>query len=40
MLAYDLPYSVAELDAATKLVVAENKLETGTSGRWRGAGRR
>ncbi|QDU18910.1 branched-chain amino acid aminotransferase [Urbifossiella limnaea] len=29
MLAYDLPYSVAELDAATKLVVAENKLESG-----------
>jgi branched-chain amino acid aminotransferase len=29
MLAYDLPYSVEELDAATKLVVAENKLEGG-----------
>jgi branched-chain amino acid aminotransferase len=29
MLAYDLPYSVADLDAATKLVVAENKLEGG-----------
>lgn len=29
MLAYDLPYSVAELDAATELVVAENKLEGG-----------
>ena len=29
MLAYDLPYTVEELDAATKLVVAENKLESG-----------
>ncbi|MFO0796392.1 MAG: branched-chain amino acid aminotransferase [Gemmataceae bacterium] len=29
MLAYDLPYTAAELDAATKLVVAENKLESG-----------
>lgn len=29
MLAYDLPYSVEELDAATKLVVAENKLDSG-----------
>ena len=29
MLAYELPYSVAELDAATKLVVAENKLDGG-----------
>lgn len=29
MLAYDLPYTVAELDAATQLVVAENKLESG-----------
>jgi len=29
MLAYDVPYSVDELDAATKLVVAENKLESG-----------
>jgi branched-chain amino acid aminotransferase len=29
MLAYELPYSVAELDAATKLVVKENKLESG-----------
>lgn len=29
MLAYDLPYSVEELDAATKKVVAENKLESG-----------
>lgn len=29
MLAYDLPYTVEELDAATRLVVAENKLESG-----------
>jgi branched-chain amino acid aminotransferase len=29
MLAYDVPYSVVELDAATKAVVAENKLESG-----------
>ncbi len=29
MLAYDLPYTVEELDAATKLVVAENKLDSG-----------
>lgn len=29
MLAYELPYSVAELDHATKLVVAENKLDSG-----------
>lgn len=29
MVAYDLPYSVEELDAATQLVVAENKLESG-----------
>ena len=29
MLAYELPYSVAELDAATRLVVAENKLDSG-----------
>lgn len=29
MLAYDIPYSVDELDAATRLVVAENKLEGG-----------
>src|ERR1700755_430099 len=29
MLAYDLPYSVDELDAGTKLVVAENKLDSG-----------
>lgn len=39
MLAYDLPYTVAELDAATKLVVAENKLEAGYVRplAWRGA---
>ena len=29
MLAYDLPYSVDELDAATKQVVAENGLDSG-----------
>ena len=29
MLAYDVPYSVKELDDATNLVVAENKLESG-----------
>jgi branched-chain amino acid aminotransferase len=29
MLAYDLPYSVEQLDAATKQVVAENKLDSG-----------
>src|SRR5262245_5232963 len=29
MLSYELPYSVAEIDAATKLVVAENKLDAG-----------
>jgi branched-chain amino acid aminotransferase len=29
MLAYELPYSVQELDTATKLVVAENHLESG-----------
>jgi branched-chain amino acid aminotransferase len=29
MVAYDLPYSVEELDAATKLVVKENHLESG-----------
>jgi branched-chain amino acid aminotransferase len=29
MLAYELPYSVAEIDAATKLVIAENKLDSG-----------
>ena len=39
MLAYELPYSVAELDAATKLVVKENKLESGYVRplAWRGA---
>ena len=39
MLGYDLPYSVEELDAATKLVVAENKLESGYVRplAWRGA---
>lgn len=39
MLAYDLPYSVAELDAATKLVVSENKLDSGYVRplAWRGA---
>lgn len=39
MLAYDLPYSVAELDAATRQVVAENKLESGYVRplAWRGA---
>jgi branched-chain amino acid aminotransferase len=39
MLAYDLPYTVEELDAATKLVVAENKLESGYVRplAWRGA---
>ena len=39
MLAYELPYSVAELDAATKLVVKENKLESGyvRPVAWRGA---
>ena len=29
MLAYDLPYSVEELDAATKKVIAENGLDSG-----------
>ncbi len=29
MLAYDVPYSVEQLDAATKAAVAENKLESG-----------
>jgi branched-chain amino acid aminotransferase len=29
MLSYDLPYSVEELDAATKLVISENHLEMG-----------
>ncbi len=39
MLAYEIPYSVAELDAATKSVVAENKLESGYVRpiAWRGA---
>ncbi len=39
MLAYELPYSVAELDAATRLVVAENKLDSGYVRplAWRGA---
>ncbi len=39
MLNYDLPYSVEELDAATKLVVAENKLDGGYVRplAWRGA---
>ncbi len=39
MLAYDLPYSVEEIDAATKLVVAENKLDSGYVRplAWRGA---
>jgi branched-chain amino acid aminotransferase len=39
MLAYDLPYSVEELDAATRKVVAENKLESGYVRpiAWRGA---
>jgi branched-chain amino acid aminotransferase len=39
MLAYDLPYSVEQLDAATRQVVAENKLESGYVRplAWRGA---
>src|SRR3954469_15722759 len=39
MLAYELPYSVAELDAATRQVVAENKLDSGYVRpiAWRGA---
>jgi branched-chain amino acid aminotransferase len=39
MLAYDLPYSVEELDAATRKVVAENKLDSGYVRpiAWRGA---
>ncbi|MBM3982797.1 MAG: branched-chain amino acid aminotransferase [Planctomycetes bacterium] len=39
MLAYDLPYTVEELDAATRLVVAENKLDGGYVRplAWRGA---
>jgi branched-chain amino acid aminotransferase len=39
MVAYDLPYSVEELDAATRLTVAENKLDSGYVRpiAWRGA---
>src|SRR5688572_3117661 len=39
MLAYELPYSVAEIDAATKLVISENKLDSGYVRplAWRGA---
>jgi branched-chain amino acid aminotransferase len=39
MLAYDLPYTVEEIDAATRLVVAENKLDSGYVRplAWRGA---
>ncbi|MBP3958522.1 branched-chain amino acid aminotransferase [Gemmata sp. G18] len=39
MLAYDLPYTVAELDKATKIVVSENKLDSGYVRplAWRGA---
>lgn len=39
MVAYDLPYTVEQLDAATKLVVAENKLDSGYVRplAWRGA---
>lgn len=39
MLAYDVPYSVEELDAATQLVIAENKLDAGYVRplAWRGA---
>lgn len=39
MLAYDLPFAVEQLDAATRLVVAENKLEGGYVRplAWRGA---
>src|SRR5258707_5541096 len=39
MLSYELPYSVAELDAATRLVVRENKLDGGYVRplAWRGA---
>jgi branched-chain amino acid aminotransferase len=39
MLNYELPYSVAEIDAATKLVVAENNLDGGYVRpiAWRGA---
>ncbi len=39
MLAYEIPYSVEELDAATRRVVAENRLESGYVRpiAWRGA---
>ena len=39
LLAMDIPYTVAELDAATKLVVSENKLDSGYVRpiAWRGA---
>ncbi|MCS6865534.1 MAG: branched-chain amino acid aminotransferase [Gemmataceae bacterium] len=39
MLAYELPYSIEELDAATRLVVAQNQLESGYVRplAWRGA---
>jgi len=39
MLAYDLPYSVEQLDAATRQVLVENKLESGYVRplAWRGA---
>lgn len=39
MLAYDVPYSIEELDEATRLVVAENKLDSGYVRplAWRGA---
>lgn len=39
MLAYEVPYSVEELDAATRVVVAENRLESGYVRplAWRGA---
>ncbi|HXD88151.1 MAG TPA: branched-chain amino acid aminotransferase [Urbifossiella sp.] len=39
MLAYDLPYSVEQLDAATKAVVSENRLDSGYVRpiAWRGA---
>ena len=39
LLAMDIPYTVAELDAATRLVVSENKLDSGYVRpiAWRGA---
>ena len=39
LLSMDIPYTVAELDAATKLVVSENKLDSGYVRpiAWRGA---